>query len=465
MRNGCLALVFLFLSLISSANIRLPAVISSNMVLQQQSLTPIWGWSEPGEKIFITTSWNHRVDSVLAPRDARWKISVPTPAAGGPYTITLKGYNTIVLENVMIGEVWVCSGQSNMEMTEGWGLSEVRSELPACATNNIHFFRIPRTTSEYPQDDLSAQWTACDSNELKKFSAIGYFFAKKLNKELNIPIGIIQTAWSGTPAEVWTPAELVSGDPALAAAATKLKPSPGWPHLPGHCYNAMVAPITSYTIAGALWYQGESNTTYPQTYSNLLTTMIRSWRKAWNKEFPFYFVQIAPFRYEVRNQGNLLREQQAATTKLENTGMVVISDVTGDTADIHPKDKHDVGLRLAGWALAETYHKSGLSYKSPMYKSMEVAGNKIRLSIDNAPAGLVVRGKEVTELYIAGADKVFYPATAKLQGNQLIVSAPEVRQPVAVRYQFSNSGIGNVFSKDGLPMAPFRTDDWPVEMR
>jgi sialate O-acetylesterase len=221
----------------------------------------------------------------------------------------------------------------------------------------------------------------------------------------------------------------------------------------------MIAPVIRYNIAGAIWYQGEGNVVAPETYGRLFTTMIRSWRKAWEKDLPFYYVQIAPFTYG-KGGGYILREQQAASMKLENTGMVVISDLVDDTTNIHPKNKHDVGLRLANWALAETYHKSGIAYKNPAYTTMETKGNKIWVSFENAEQGLVVKGKGIKEIFIAGADKVFYPAEAKVEGSRLVVSSKSVRQPVAVRYQFSNAGIGNVFSKEGLPMAPFRTDDW-----
>ena len=445
---------------ISLANVRLPAVLSDNMVLQQRSTTKLWGWCEPGEKIYVTASWNNNRDSVKGTRDGNWQLSLATPAAGGPYTIEIKAGNTIVLKNVLVGEVWVCSGQSNMEMCETWGLPDVRQELPSCYNSNIRFFQIPRTTATNPQDDCKAEWAVCDSNTLKRFSAIGYFFGKRLNQELNVPVGLVQAAWGGTPAEVWTPAGLVTGDAALKTAAMQQKPADGWPYLPGYCYNAMIAPLTPYTIAGALWYQGESNTAAPATYAKLLTTMIGSWRKAWNNDFPFYYVQIAPFTYEVKDQGSLLREQEAACEEVEKTGMVVISDLVTDTTNIHPKNKHDVGLRLANWALSDTYHRSGIAYKNPRYQGMATKGDKLILSFSDAPNGLVVKGAAIREVYIAGDDKVFYPAEARIEGGRLIVSARQVKSPIAVRYQFSNAGIGNLFSKEGLPLAPFRTDNW-----
>jgi sialate O-acetylesterase len=461
-------LSFLLLSVsVSMANVRLPSVLSDNMVLQQHSTTRLWGWCEPGEKIYITASWNNNGDSVRGTRDSakgtrdgHWQLSLATPAAGGPYTIQIKGQNTIVLNNILIGEVWVCSGQSNMEMCETWGLPDVKAELPSCYNNQIRFFHVPRTTSTSPQDDCPGAWKVCDSNQLKTFSAAGYFFAKKLNKELNVPVGLVEAAWGGTPAEVWTPASLVTGDSALNAADAKQQPSDGWPFLPGYCYNAMIAPLTSFKIAGALWYQGESNTYAPGTYGKLLTTMIGSWRKAWGTAFPFYYVQIAPYAYGVKDEGTLLREQEADCQSVPNTGMVVISDLVDDTTNIHPKNKHDVGLRLANWALAETYHLPGIYYKNPRFQAMETKGDKLILTFSDAPDGLVVKGGEIRTLYIAGEDKVFYPAENRIQGSRLTVLARAVKAPVAVRYQFSDAGIGNLFSKEGLPVQPFRTDTW-----
>ena len=461
MKRKLLLYLLLCKAATSFANVRLPAVIADNMVLQQQSSAKLWGWCEPEEKIYITTSWNNRLDSAKGTRDGRWVLTVPTPAAGGPYTINIAAQNKIDLKGVLIGEVWVCSGQSNMEMSEGWGLPDVRAELPTCANTNIRFFHIPKTTSVYPQDDCKASWVACDSNELKGFSAVAYFFGKKLQQQLKVPIGLIEAAWGGTAAEVWTPVEWINGDPVLKDAAALLPPSDGWPHTPGYCYNAMIAPITPFAIAGVLWYQGESNAGTASTYTKLLDTMILSWRKAWKEPLPFYYVQIAPFAYGGKTErADLLREQQAAVMNLEHTGMVVISDVTIDTANIHPKNKHDVGYRLAAWALGDHYQQKDIVYRSPAYRSMDIKGTKITIELSDAPNGLLVRGKGVQQLFVAGDDQIFYPAEGKVDGSRLIVSSKQVQRPVAVRYQFSNTGIGNVFSKEGLPLAPFRTDRW-----
>ncbi|MGI8637160.1 MAG: sialate O-acetylesterase [Segetibacter sp.] len=462
MKKIPLFLSLLILSLYSFAEVRLPSVIADNMVLQQQSSVALWGWSNPSEKIIVTTSWNNKTDSVTATRDAKWKIMVQTPVAGGPYTITIKGGKVITLNNVMIGEVWVCSGQSNMEFNSFYaGSKDIQPEFKNAPNNNIHFFIETRSTAQYPQDDCQGQWTICDSNTLKSFSQVAYFFGKKLNRELNVPIGVSEAAWGGTPAEVWTPSEVVNSDDTLRESAHKQIPSRGWPMWPGYTYNAMIAPITNYNIAGAIWYQGEGNTVAPSSYGRLLTSMITSWRRAFQKDFPFYYVQIGPFTYGGKS-GSLLQEQQARVQALNNTGMVVITDLVPDTTNIHPPLKKEVGERLSNWALAKTYHKSGITYANPAYKNMEVKGNKATINFDFAEDGLMSKGPSVSHLYISGNDKNFYAAESKINGNKLIVWSDKVSDPVAVRFAFSNTAVANLFAKNGLPVTPFRTDTWTV---
>jgi sialate O-acetylesterase len=455
---------FLLVTIQAYGKIRLPHVIASNMVLQQQSSSTLWGWADPGEKIIVTTSWNNAVDSVVTTGDANWKIKVNTPAAGGPYTITLKGWSTVVLENVMIGEVWVCSGQSNMEWSSNQNLKQIMDELPNSANNNIRLFHTPKTTSAHPQDDLEGQWKVCSPESLKGFSAVGYFFGKKLQQDLNVPIGLINASWGGTPAETWTPEEKVWGDDELKKAAAAIKESQWWPKTPGLAYNAMISPLANFSIAGAIWYQGESNTGTAATYKKLFTTMIDAWRKAWHKEFPFYYVQIAPYTYGDKNIGALLREQQTMTLSFPNTGMVVITDLVDNVKDIHPINKRDVGIRLANIALAETYKQNIPVYKSPMFSRMEVNKDKAIVYFDNAPNGFMTNdNKKATEFYIAGEDKNFLPADVKIEKNRIIVSNKQIKTPVAVRFSFSNTAMSNLFSKEALPVAPFRTDDWEVD--
>ena len=364
----------------------------------------------------------------------------------------------------MIGEVWVCSGQSNMEWSSNQNLKQIMDELPNSSNNNIRFFHISKTTSAWPQDNTTGEWKVCSPESLKGFSAIGYFFGKKLQHDLNVPIGLINASWGGTPAEVWTPANEVMKDPALKEAAEKQNQNPWWPVVAGQAYNAMIFPITNFAIAGAIWYQGEGNTGTASTYEKLFTTMIGAWRQAWKKEFPFYYVQIAPYTYGDKNIAALLREQQTRSLSYPNTGMVVITDLVDNIKDIHPKNKKDVAERLANLALAETYRQNIPAYKSPMFKKLEINKDKAILWFDNASNGFVIKGgQKATEFYIAGDDKNFLPAEVKLEKDRIIVYNKQIKNPVAVRFGFSNTAMPNLFSKEGLPVAPFRTDNWEVD--
>lgn len=445
------------------AAIKLPPIISSNMVLQQNSNATLWGWAFPSERFVIISSWKTKVDTVTAFNSGKWKTKISTPSAGGPYTITIKGrMNTIVLENILIGEVWLCSGQSNMEMSN---TQQIKDELSASTNDNIRFFTVAKATSEYPQEHADGQWVSCNEETLKRFSAVGYFFGKKLNQDLHVPIGLIQSAFSGTPVELWEPADVINSDPAMKEAATKIKDVTYRPNKPGLIYNAMIYPIANYTIAGTIWYQGEGNTARAQVYEKMFTGMIGAWRKQFDNEFPFYYVQIAPYTYENTFEAALLMEQQTRALSYPKTGMVVITDLVDNVKDQHPKNKLDVGLRLANLALAETYKKNipASVYKSPMYKKMEVSKQKINLYFDNASNGFVVKNNEKpTEFLIAGPDKNFLPADVKIEKDKIVVSNKQIPNPVAVRFSFSNTGMSNVFNKEGLPIVPFRTDDWEV---
>lgn len=445
------------------AEVRLPALIASNMVLQQQSNAHLWGWANPTDKVYVTTSWNNRKDSAVATRDAKWSIAIPTPVAGGPYTITIQAGNTIELQNIMIGEVWVCSGQSNMEMSASWGpdaLPEINAELPNAANRNIRFFQSPRATAAYPQDNITGSWKECDAATLKTFSATGYFFGKSLQQKLNVPVGLINVSWGGTSADVWTPAELIQNDPDLDAANKRLVPRPWWPVTPGACYNAMIAPLLQMEIAGVIWYQGEGNVDAKGDYHRLFSAMISGWRSAWNKDFPFYYVQIAPYTYGGTETAAILREQQAATLSLPGTGMVVTTDLTDTVTDIHPKQKRAVGNRLAALALTETYHQNIGNCYSPVFSRAEAVKDKLVVYFTHAENGLVIKGGAAKECYIAGADRRFVRAAVKAEGDHLIVSAAGVPRPAAFRFGFSNTAVGNIFNAEGLPVVPFRTDNW-----
>jgi sialate O-acetylesterase len=456
--------LMLILSIIISitslhAAVRLPSIIGSHMVLQQKSTVKLWGWSGPGENISIKVGWDTTTYKVVGTRGARWVAEIKTPAAGGPYTIRIKGNNEILLEDVLIGEVWVCSGQSNMEWSADQGLPQSKEESPNATNNKIRFFYVPKSTSSTPQDDVSAKWVVCSPEEMLHFSAIGYFFGKQINATTGFPVGLINSNWGGTPAEVWTPEEIITHDPDLLSAAEKLTPAAWWPHVRGEAYNAMIYPITQYSIAGAIWYQGESNVSAHFLYKRLFTTMIESWRKAWGKNFPFYYVQIAPYTYgDTHINGALLREAQTQSASHPKTGMVVISDLVDNVKDIHPKMKKEVAARLANYALAETYAVKGLQYKSPTYKSHTVEKGSIRIQFNDVPSALVSKGAEVTDFFIAGADGIFVPAKAKIEEKTVLVSAKTVKEPVHVRFGFTNTAMPNLFTAEGLPVNLFRTD-------
>lgn len=457
-------ILMLMASFSSLAQLRLPAVLSSGMVLQQNDSVTFWGWGYNSEEVKITASWNNTSTTTKVNNIGMWIVKLKTPTAGGPYTITVKsGEDEIKLNDVLLGEVWLCSGQSNMEWSYYNGVNNIKEELLVCYNKNMRFFHIPRMASEYPQDDVRANWKVCDSNSLKAFSAVGYFFGKKLHQQLNVPIGLINASWGGTPAEVWTPAEAINADAVLKKAAEELTEVPWGPVKTALNYNGMLAAITRFPIAGAIWYQGESNAGSNSTYAQLQTTMIDAWRKKWNRNFPFYYVQIAPFKYGNKNIGTLLQEQQTKVMAHPHTGMVVITDLVDTITDIHPRNKLDVGNRLANWALAETYGRSVNVYKSPIYRSMEVKKDKIILSFDNVSDGLTIKGKKASGFYISGIDEGWEPAEVKIEKDKIIVWSKKIKQPVQVRFGFGNTIIGNVFSKGGLPLCPFRTDNWPVD--
>jgi sialate O-acetylesterase len=458
------AIAFLLGGLQGQAQLRLPAIISSGMVLQQNDSIAVWGWANPGEKVTITPGWASRTDTTVTGHGARWKVKIKTPAAGGPFSmrIATKGV-TIQLQNIMIGEVWVCSGQSNMEWSYNNGEKDTRAEIAGCATNNIHFFQLPKSTADAPQDDVKAQWVSCDSNTLKSFSAIGYFFGRELQRQLNVPIGLINTSWGGTPAEVWTPESSIDGDTALKAAAARLEPAAWWPHEPGSTYNAMIAPLTNFSIAGAIWYQGESNTKTAASYQHLFTAMIDSWRTAWRKPFPFYYVQIAPYKYGNKNIGALLQEAQTRTLTHSNTGMVLTTDLTDSVTNIHPSHKREVGNRLARLALAQTYKLQETAYRYPAFESAQPKGNTLVLNFTNVNGGLQSKSKPVTGFFISGAVENWLPADVKVEKDKIILSNKEIKQPLYIRYGFGNTETATIFSTEGLPLIPFRTDSWPVD--
>lgn len=454
-------LLFCFFSLPTDAYLRLPDIFSDNMVLQQEAKISFNGFADPGQKIKVIASWNNDTLTTTVLSNAKWTVDLQTPKAGGPYEITIIGDTTITIHNILVGEVWLCSGQSNMEFSADWHLNNYQQEIKNANHPEIRFFHIQRLTAPYPQQEVRGKWQVCTPETMHSFSAAAYFFGRTLNDQLHQPVGLIESCWGGTPVETWTPVEVFKQHESLALSATKLKPSAGWPIRPAIAYNAMIAPLANFSIAGTIWYQGESNTTNASTYQQTFSDMIDSWRNLWQKNFPFYFVQIAPFTYGKNEDAALVREAQLQTYRhVPNTGIVVVTDITGDTTDIHPKNKQDVGKRLADWALANTYGKENISFSGPLYRSLEIKNDKAIIHFDFAKNGLIKKGGELTHFLIAGPDHHFFPAMAKIQDSTVIVFSPHVQHPVAVRMGFTNTAIPNLFNKEGLPASPFRTDDW-----
>ena len=462
MKHILLTLVILSVfSMNMFGKITLPSVFSDNMVLQQNSKVAIWGWAGPGETVKIVASWNSKdTVKVKADNTSEWKTSIQTIGAGGPYTIKILGSGNAELKNVMLGEVWICSGQSNMEMSVNWKLINGEEEALKANNPNIRIFHIQKIGAEYPQQTCEATWTMCTPETMRATSATGYFFARELQEKLHVPVGIIVSAWGGTPAEVWIEKSRVENNPELNKSKIT-EHYDWWPSAPGTLYNSMISPIVPYGIAGAIWYQGEANTGNYPIYSLLMKTLIENWRSDFKKDFPFYLVQIAPYNYGDKGTSQYVREQEEMVTKIvPNTGMVVISDLVDNIKDIHPKNKLDVGKRLANYALAETYKQNIGAYKSPAFQSMQVTKDKVRLTFSNVITGLKSTGKTPAQFLIAGEDKNFVSATAKMDGNNIVLSSKLVKTPVAVRFCFDNTSMPDVFSTEGLPLAPFRTDKW-----
>ncbi|MBK7403937.1 MAG: 9-O-acetylesterase [Phycisphaerales bacterium] len=641
------SLIFAAAAPFALADVKLPAIIGTNMVIQAETAAPIWGWADPGEKVTITADWpGAKPAEATAGPDGAWRTKLSTPKAGGAYTITVKGNNTLTLSNVLVGEVWLASGQSNMEMPVGdhgggyRGAVDWQKEVAEGDHPQIRLFTVENAIAPAPQSDCRGQWVLCSPKTVGDFSATAYFFGREVQSQLNVPVGLVDSDWGGTPAEAWTSAEglaafprfagglelmrLLRDDPqalereyqdALAAWKAKYetaearvwtKPesndsdwqtvaqpanwsSPdlasfdgtvwcrktidipadwagkelalelgpiddndttffngvkvgeteGWstprhytvpanlvkagkaviavnvvdtggdggmhgsapemylapkghgdqPHVslagdwkykigssaagippqpqrrgmnagtPSSLYNGMIAPIQPFAIRGAIWYQGESNRGIAYEYRTLFPAMITDWRKKWGSDFPFYFVQIAPFTYG-GDQGETaeLREAQLLTLGLANTGMAVTMDI-GNPRDIHPNDKQDVGKRLALWALAKTYGKTGFEYSGPLYKSLETSGDNLVVHFDHAE-GLNSRGGVAKGFEIAGDDQVWHAAGAIIDGDKVTLTAYGVTKPVAARYGWDDNDEPNLFNAAGLPASPFRTDDW-----
>lgn len=497
-----LLLLVLSAKLSLSAQVKLPALVSDNMVLQQNAKVNLWGWAAPNEKINIHLGWSNLPVNVTADAEGNWKTTVETPQGGqAAYDITIEASNKITLKNILIGEVWLCSGQSNMFFPVGreegtWktGVKNYEEEVKNAVFPNIRLFTVALNASAKPLEDVTGSWRICSPENIKTFSAAAYFFGRDLYQKLNVPIGLISTSWGGTKAEAWTAQNVLEEDVAflpilqedaknekvyqekleayylaltnerIASAAnapkSQLKKPKKEPNKTSYVlYNAMLHPLVNYTIKGAIWYQGESNSGKAYLYRSLFPTMVKSWREEWKQgEFPFYYVQITPHK----GQNAEIREAQLMSLKtIPNSGMVVTTDV-GDAQNIHPIDKQTVGYRLALIARAKTYGENKLVYSGPIFNHMKIKKQKVQLFFDYTDSGLKQTGDTLKEFEIAGNDQVFYPAEAKIDGKTIIVTSPKVKEPAAVRFAWKAVPEPNLFNNENLPASPFRTDEWVI---
>lgn len=463
----------LFAKAYAQSKLKPASLFTNNMVLQQQSQAPVWGWYKANGMVSVTTSWNKKSYKVSANAAGKWLIKVATPAYGGPYTVTISADTTIKLTNVLIGEVWVCGGQSNMEIPmKGFKSQALAGSLPAIvnsANGNIRLYTVPHaSTTELQENSKPSAWHIASPEFVSNFSAAGYYFGRQLNELLHIPIGLISDCYSGSNIEAWMSPEILKDFPEISIPA-KDTPIKEVSRTPTTLYNGMLHPAIGYGIKGFIWYQGESNYDRPDQYEKLFPTMVKWLRNLWGQgNFPFYYAQIAPYDYAQLppyhaggkyNSAYLRDAQRKALSTIPNSGMAVLMDV-GEQATIHPSRKEPVGTRLAYLALAQTYGIKGFDDASPAYRDMSVTGNIATIRFLNADNGLSSYTKPLQLFEIAGKDKTFYPATAAISGSTVVVSSPLVKEPVAVRYAFRDFVVGDLFGTNGLPVSSFRTDDW-----
>ena len=476
-RFASLLIPFAFSLLITpkqlNAKVTLPSFFSDYMVLQQKTEASIWGWAKSNSTVQLTSSWNKKKYTVQSDQSGKWKLKITTPEAGGPYEMTISDGEAITLHNILIGEVWFCSGQSNMEMPmKGFRDQPIKGSNEAIfnSTNDqIRIYTVPRAVEKFLKDTTKTSfWKSASPENISNFSATAYFFARLLQQQLKVPVAVINDSYGGSPAEAFMSIEALKGFPEIKI------------HTPTDTfrlnnrnatvlYNGMIHGIAGYTIKGCLWYQGESNFDRPDQYEKLFPAMITQWRNEWGQgDFPFYFAQIAPYsnpqyqaatRNEKLNSAYLRDAQRKAALKIPNSGIVVLMD-NGEEFGIHPADKETVGKRFAYLAFGDTYKMKGFAYQSPSIDSFLVNGNIATIKFKNVPNGLTSYGKTLTQFEIAGSDKVFRPAIANIRAGTIVLSSPLVTTPVAVRYAFKDFIVGELFSTEGYPVSSFRTDDW-----
>lgn len=492
--------LFVFICACASGNceVSLPNVLSSHMVLQRDKPIHLWGWADPGER--VTATLQSTSASTKAGELGKWSLYLPPEQAGGPYQITISGTNRIVLADVLIGDVWLASGQSNMELPlmgyphTSYVVANSAAEIRNAANPDLRLLLIPKNPVLYPQQNQGASWTRCTPETAAKFSAVAYFFAREIASREHVPVGIIDSTYGGTPAGAWLSMDALGADASLmpvfaewarfsddyvdlprviakenrdaAAARVAHRPAPWHPWHPNYdswapssLFNGMISPLINYPIKGVIWYQGESDSELNRAamYRRVFPAMISDWRRQWREgNFPFLYVQISSFLAGPTQNWAVIREAQRRTLSVANTAMVVTTDI-GTPHNIHPPDKQDVGHRLALAARALAYGES-VEYSGPLYRQTSVDGSQLRVWFDHAKSGLVSKGGSLTGFEVAGADHHFFPAKARIDGRSVVVSSPQVPVPEYVRFGWSNTPVVNLFNGAGLPASPFTSE-------
>lgn len=462
--------IFLFFSFSASyALVTLPSIFCDNMVLQQNATVKIWGWAKPYEEITVKVGWDTTTYKVMTGNSMEWSVDVRTPQASfTPYEITLEGWRKLTIKNVLVGEVWLCSGQSNMEWTARNGILNGEQEVAAANYPNIRFFQVVPRMSEFLQDDVYGEWKECSPETMIDFSAIGYFFARKLQQELNVPIGIIGSYVGGSPIETWTPAETIYDDPKLLDLSKKISEMSWSPREPGYLYNAMIAPIIQFKIKGILWYQGEANVENAEGYDELLTNLIYSWFKKHGEHVPFYIAQIAPYAYGVEGQCPTIQNKQRFVSRFGDVEMIVTNDFVDDVNNIHPKDKQTAGLRFANLALYQLYHNPTHLSPNQVFSPEPIVPyygkpNEVYVNFFYAEK-LHSTTKTIEGFELAGIDGVFYPAKAVICEEQSTIklTSAKVKKPTQVRYAWKNTAQPSLRNEYNMPATCFWLDDIPV---
>ena len=456
-------LVIWIVSLPINAQTKLANIFNSHMVLQRNTEVHIWGKDAPNTTIELQASWGKQVKTKTNSKGV-WKTTIQTTNAGGPYTIKVNGSQSIVLEDILLGEVWLCSGQSNMAMklegNIGQHIEGSNNAILKSTNSQLRFFTVKKVASETPLDECEGTWEVSNPKSAAKFSAVGYFFGKMIQESLGVPVGLISSNVGGTPAQAWTSKDVLDRE---FPEFKNISPQKVNTKNPSVLFNGMINPLIPFTIKGSIWYQGEGNRWNPEQYSRLFPAMIKNWRDEWKQgDFPFYFVQLAPYgNKDLEGWVGIQQAQLKTMLTVPKTGMAVINDI-GYKTRIHPPKKREVGERLALWALVKDYNIEGIVHSGPIYKSMKIEKNKVLISFKEAPLGITSLGKTLANFEISGEDGVYHTANVKIieKGITLQVWSEEVSTPKNVRYGWNSYIDGSLFNTAGLPASAFCTERW-----